>query len=82
MKYINMYTNGIQPKNWFTTTTYIQFSDDDSNSDLHKGHFVAKNAYLCKKTDVRYIHLVYIYVSAVSIRYSTLTLPITSDDTW
>ena len=53
--------NRIQPKNWFTTTTYIQFSDDDSNSDLHKGHFVAKNAYLCKKTDVRYIHLVYMY---------------------
>ena len=73
--------NRIQPKNWFTTTTYIQFSDDDSNSDLHKGHFVAKNAYLCKKPMLD-TYTWYIYVSAVSIRYSTLTLPITSDDTW
>ena len=73
--------NRIQPKNWFTTTTYIQFSDDDSNSDLHKGHFVAKNAYLCKKTMLD-TYTWYIYVSGVSIRYSTLTLPITSDDTW
>ena len=59
MKYISTY-NRIQPKNWFTTN-YIQFTDDDSYSDLHKGHFVAKKCLSMQKNDGRYIYLVYMY---------------------
>ena len=40
--------NRLQPKNWFTTN-YIQFTDDDSYSDLHKGHFVAKKCLSMQK---------------------------------